>query len=72
MKGKCNDFDISCQNSDAECFNWDAPQWDNKLAENAIKDNPKICDICVYNPKHKHHNYKSWQEYRKDIGVPPK
>jgi hypothetical protein len=68
LKSKCADFEIHSENSDAECFDWGG--W-IKSKEIVIKK-PKVCDICVYNKKHSHHNYDSWNEYRAKIGIPPK
>ena len=72
MNNKCKDFEVCPGNSDAECF-FDNDDWDDySQQKNKIEKNPSICDICVYNEKHKHHNYESWKEYRKEIGIPPK
>ena len=64
---KCKDFHINAENSDAECFVNDF----NKSKE-VVRENPSICDICVYNEKHSHMNWEEWQEYRKEIGIEPK
>ncbi len=67
LETQCDDFEISSENSDAECF-------DNGWIRSKQKviHQPSLCDICVYNRKHKHHTYDSWEEYRKSIGIPPK
>lgn len=67
MNNKCKNFETCAENSDAECF------LNNYLrSEEVVFNSPHICDICVYNEKHKHHTYDSWNEYRKKIGIEPK
>jgi hypothetical protein len=67
LKTKCDDFEVESENSDAECFQ---NSWINSKRE--VIKNPKLCDICVYNKKHKHHTYQSWIDYRNEIGIPSK
>ena len=64
---ECDNFEIASGNSDSECFD----ENDEIAKENVIK-NPKLCEICVYNKKHSHHNYQSWIDYRNKIGIPRK
>jgi len=64
---KCNDFSIMSENSDAECY-----LGLDFEAEAKLKEEPELCEICVYNKKFKGMNYKDWKEYRKKIGIKPK
>ena len=67
MEAKCDNFEIISMISDSECFDNDF----ESAKTNVIK-NPEICEICIYNKKHNHRDYNSWQAYRKEIGIPPR
>jgi hypothetical protein len=72
---ECEDFEICSENSDAECFlNEIYPCEEFRLISvtKRIKKNPSLCDICVYNKKHKGMGWKKWKKFRKQIGIQPK
>ena len=59
---KCEDFEVSCMNSDGLCFKDDIVE-----SKVAVLRNPKICDHCVYNPKFKNYTYEQWEEYKEAL-----
>ena len=80
---KCGDPDPYAGNSDAECFTdpeyedyYDGNDYDDlrwfERAEQKVRKNPKLCDICVYNKKFKGWNWDQWEKFRKEIGKEPR
>lgn len=66
---KCNEFNVNCDNSDAECFS--NSEIDTVLKSKIILlSDPSICDRCVYNNKFSGYNYEQWETYKREVIVP--
>lgn len=67
MSKKCKDFEISCRNSDAECFDSSSI---SKSELKLSKDN-SLCEFCVYNEKNSKLTYDEWVNFRISNGLTP-
>ena len=64
---KCEDFDVNCCNSDANCTaDIDDSEVNIVTSKGNLINNGSLCDVCPYNTKFKNFNHNEFEEYKKN------